>query len=236
MRGSTHIHTHHSWDSRMSPRRLAQRLQGAGIELALVTDHDSFAGAVDVQRLMMGVDPPVRVPLAAEIRTELGDVIVVLDDGEVPPVHELKSWRGLQRRVRDVGGLIWLPHPLRSHRDVEELVAGSDVVEIFNARCSASQNQLAADLCLRFEKVPAYGSDAHLLREAATWWVEYEDRGSVLDTLRGPPRCSDARFARRSDVDVAEIVNGVKRGRPALVGYFALRYLRDRGRDLWNRG
>ena len=232
MRGLTHIHTRHSWDSRMPPDRLVERLHGAGIELAMVTDHDSFAGAVEVRSLVAGLDPPLRVPLAAEIRTDLGDVIVVFEDGDVPPVEELKIWTQLRETVSDLGGLIWLPHPFRAHRDIDDLVAGSDVVEVFNSRCTAAENQLAADVCLRHDKVPAFGSDAHLLNEAATWWVEYEDGGTVLDTLRSPPECTDARVARRSDIDIAEIINGFKRRRPTLIGYFTLRYIQHRGRDL----
>lgn len=232
MRAVTHIHTCHSWDSRMSPRALADRLVGAGIEVAMVTDHDSFGGALELRALVRENGLALRVPVAAEIRTELGDVIVVFEDGTPPPIESLKTWDRLRDTVRDLGGLIWLPHPYRSHDRVEELAEASDVVEVFNSRCGPEANSRAADLCKRHGRVRGFGSDAHLLREAGTWSVEYAGDGPLLDLLVAPSTCADPLPARPSDVSVAEVINGLKRRRPTLVGYYGLRYARDRAREL----
>lgn len=224
----THIHTRHSWDSLIKPRDLVHRLKDAGVELALVTDHDSFEGSREVAVIAAREAPNLSVPLAAEIRTDLGDVVVVLKGSRIPQGDELKTWENLVARVRDLGGLIWLPHPFRGHRDPEELAGQADIIEVFNSRCSDSENDRAQQLCEQFSAIPAYGCDAHLLRESTNAVVEYEPASSAVETFLSPPHPVRLGRTKRTDKDLAEIVNGFKRRRVDLVGYFSVRFMRDK--------
>jgi predicted metal-dependent phosphoesterase TrpH len=236
VRAVTHIHTKFSWDSLMSVRALARALHHGGIDLALVTDHDSFEGALALRRITRAEGLGFVAPIAAEIRTDLGDVIFVLEDGDPPPVAALKKWSELRRAARDVGALVWLPHPYRSHVQIETLADEADVVEIFNSRCTDRENAMAFELCRRFEKVPALAADSHRLREARRWSVEYERAEGALRTLRNPAQCDEPKHARQSDVSLAEIVNGFTKRRPTLIGWFTARYALSRGRELAGRG
>ncbi len=235
MRALTHIHTTHSWDSRNGIDRLLGRLHGAGIELALVCDHNSFQGSLDLRARVAAQGMDLRVPVAAEVRTDRGDVIVVFDHEDHPPVEAMLRWRDLPGLVRESGGLIWLPHPFQSHSDVEDLAAEADIIEVFNARCGTEQNGLATELCRRHDKVPAYGADIHRLNEIGRFWVDYEPQASVCTTLLHEPVCPAPVRTRKSDIAAAEVVNGAKRRRPALTGFQVAKWAKHRAKELAGR-
>ena len=231
VRAVTHIHTRHSWDGIIKPRELVAKLKQREVRLALVTDHDTFAGSQEVAAIARREYKNLMVPLAAEVRTDFGDVIVVLDGPSTPPIHALKKWNTLVEVVRELRGLIWLPHPFRGHSDVRQIAPEADVIEVFNARCSNEENDKAQILCEEVSAAAAYGSDAHLLREVDRVLVEYEPRPSPQETLKGSPEPILLEQAKRSDRDRAEIVNGFKRRRIDLIGYFTARLMRDQVRE-----
>jgi predicted metal-dependent phosphoesterase TrpH len=208
---------------------LARQLSNLDVSLALVSDHDSFDGSIALARHVSERDLPIQVPIAAEIRTDVGDVIAVFeDDSGLPPIESLKSSADINAVVEDHGGLVWLPHPYRGHTDVESIAEDCDIIEVFNARCSAKKDQRGAALCDTLGAIPAYGADTHLKRELGQVIVEYEPADTLLDTLRTPPHPVIAHRAQKSDVMTAEIINGIKRRRPLLVAYFIVRYAKHR--------
>lgn len=232
IRAITHAHTLHSWDSRTSIRRTVNALEAADVQLALITDHNSYDGARRCRAEAKRRELAIRIPTAAEIRTDRGDVIVVFDHDDPPPVSDLVTWESLPERVRDSGGLIWIPHPYQSHTEVEELAEAADVVEIFNARCSTRQNERAVELCARTGTVPAYGTDAHRAVELTRWTVTYPGGlGSVLDTLRCAPFADDARRTRTSDIAAAEVNYGLHRRSPKKLAFFSVKWAWTRARE-----
>ena len=52
MRAATHIHTRHSWDGSIRPNKLVDWLVEAEIELAVVSDHDTFAGSIECKEIV----------------------------------------------------------------------------------------------------------------------------------------------------------------------------------------
>lgn len=228
VRAITHLHTSFSWDSPMRPERLVEILTELDIGLALVTDHDSFEGSLEVARIAAG---KVIVPISAEIRTDQGDLIAVFEPGtEPPPVSELKEWQRAVPFVRGNGGLVWFPHPYRSHPTPELLAPEVDVIEVFNARCSQGQDDRATQLAIDLAIHPGFGSDAHLKREVPSVIVEYDasEEAPVRDILMSPLQPIQAIRNPKSTKMLAEVVNGVKRKRPALAAYFGARYVRHR--------
>jgi hypothetical protein len=157
------------------------------IGLAMVTDHNDFGGSLELRRFVSNAGIDIKVPVAAEVRTNRGDIVVVLASGVPPPVDGLLSWSSLPDIVRDLDGLIWLPHPYRSHIGVEELAAEVDIIEVFNARCSAEQNARTQELCDKVGAVPAFGADVHRAGELA----------ASSSTTRGVPRFSKRSAVRR---------------------------------------
>ena len=99
----THIHTQYSYDLLINPRGLVDRLTKLGIGLALIVDHDSFQGSIEAREWATKSGARVAIPVAAEILTELGDVILIVNSPPVPPISELKG-RNLQQFAIARGG------------------------------------------------------------------------------------------------------------------------------------
>lgn len=229
MRAITHIHTTHSWDSRLRIGSLASRLSDLDVSLALVADHDTFEGSIALARHVSEMDLAIQVPIAAEIRTDLGDVVAVFEDAsDLPAIESLRSAAEIRAVVNDHGGLLWLPHPYRGHPDVDSIAERCDVVEVFNARCSAKKNERGAALCDALGATPAFGADAHLGRELGQVIVEYEPADTLLKTLSGEPQPVITQRTPKSNVMAAEVINGMKVRRPVLVAYFIMRYAKHR--------
>jgi predicted metal-dependent phosphoesterase TrpH len=97
--------------------------------------------------------------------------------------------REVCERVRDQGGLSYLPHPFASGKGgggkfAEELAPLVDIVEVFNARLHPGRLNLPAEeLAARHSKPRGAGSDAHTVWEVAGAWVEvprHENRPEAL--------------------------------------------------------
>ncbi len=226
IRAITHIHTNYSYDSRLPAPRLLQALQADLVGLALVADHDSFQGAIDLAAEVRRTGAALLVPLAAEIATEFGDVVVVLPDGvAAPEVKAIKKWADLRNAIRQLGGRIWLPHPFQHHREVETLAAEADVIEVFNARCTPENNAAAQELCRRFGKIPAYGADAHSLVECFRTVVEYPPAATAIEILSQAPRCLSQGLTPHRAIVWSQLVKGFKQRRPKLVVMTLLAWL-----------
>lgn len=230
MRAITHIHTRHSWDGNIPPEKLVESLLNQGIALAVVTDHNTFEGSRECRRIVERRGLDLRIPVAAEVRTDRGDVIVVFEEEPhgVPPMDALTDWNFLERSVRDAGGLLWLPHPYDRHDFVEEMAPSVDVIEVFNARCSEEQDRNASHLCNRHGRVAAYGADIHRHSEVGRCVVDYADKGSVLETLRHAPTPVRTDRSMRSEMFAAEFEAARTRRRPVMAAYLALHWARHR--------
>ena len=150
-----HVHTRHSLDSLLSPAKILAVARRNQIDVLIVTDHETSAGSREVREMTNG--NPRFVPLAGEFKTEKGDIIGIFLRGEIHP----GSSDEVIRQIRDQGGLVVLPHPARSTRIDEHLLAQVDLIEIHNSRCSHLDNQSAADLATRFGLPFLGGADAH---------------------------------------------------------------------------
>lgn len=213
----THIHTKYSYDSIIDPRDLVDRLVEHGIGLALVVDHDSFRGSIEARECASKSSAGVAIPVAAEVLTELGDVIIIVNAPPVPSISELKDWQSLRRFACARKGLIWLPHPFRSHKNIEELARSADVIEVFNSRCTRSENDRAQALCDCLQKPYGYGSDAHLGSECLLNVVKYRTAGSLVEILSNSPQCRKVSYTTARAVAASQVIKGVKQGRPRLM-------------------
>ncbi len=166
-----HLHTHGSWDCLSDPRRVLDRARARGVERIAITDHNQLAVALDMARAF-----PDRIIAGEEVRTAEGiDVIGLYLQKEIPkgtPAAEVCA------RVRDQGGLVYLPHPYArgkggGGRHAEALAASVDIVEVFNARLHPARLNEPAEALARKHGLPrGAGSDAHTVGEVAGAWVE----------------------------------------------------------------
>lgn len=176
MKAICHIHTKYSFDGMMSPSKIVEYAKRRGINILLICDHDSFEGARQALDYAYSKGIDIYIPFSAEIKTEYGDIIVVLNDfDENLNISELKKFETLIHVVKNKGGVIILPHPYCQHRDIERIAMKVDCIEVFNSRCSEQQNQKALNLCMQLNKVPIYGADAHLFSELDNVIVSYSN-------------------------------------------------------------
>jgi predicted metal-dependent phosphoesterase TrpH len=187
LRLDLHLHTWASRDCLSDPERVLEAARARGVERLAVTDHDRLGLA-----LRLAERYPDRIIPGEEVRTAEGvDVIGLYLREEIPrgtPAREVID------RVRDQGGVVYLPHPFApgkggGGRLAEELAPLVDVVEVFNGRLHpGSLNAPAEKLAARHGCLRGAGSDAHTVGEVAGAWVEVphhaNEPGALKDALR----------------------------------------------------
>lgn len=163
VRMDCHLHTVASGDSALTLDQLAERAQHAGLDVVCVTDHNVTEAAEEAQTRD---DLGVRIIVGEEVRTQAGDIIGLFLTERIPYVLPLPE---VVSRIRDQGGLVYVPHPFDPVRSslgpkLEPLCAegGVDIIEVFNSKIvDQAQNGLAASVAAEYGIPSAVGSDAH---------------------------------------------------------------------------
>ncbi len=173
MRIDMHMHTRVSFDCLSDPRKVMAAASARGVQRIAITDHNRVTAALEMAEAF-----PDSVIPGEEVRTKEGiDVIGLYIEELIPKGTPAKE---VCRRVRDQGGLVYLPHPYArgkggSGRYAEELAPLVDVIEVFNGRLHPGHlNSRAEELADRWSKPRGAGSDAHMLGEVAGAWVEVD--------------------------------------------------------------
>ncbi len=173
LRIDMHMHTQASFDCLSDPRSVIAAAAAKGVQRVALTDHNRLTLALE----MADAFPDSVIP-GEEVKTKEGiDVIGLYIEEEIPkgtPAQEVC------RRVKDQGGLVYLPHPYArgkggAGRYAEELAPWVDIIEVFNARLHPGHlNDPGEELAARWSKPRGAGSDAHMLGEVAGGWVEVD--------------------------------------------------------------
>jgi predicted metal-dependent phosphoesterase TrpH len=177
-----HVHSSASFDCKVSPHLVAERLRSYGISPVLLTDHDTMEGVQELRR-----SGDAETIGGQEILTQEGEIIGLFLEH---PVAQGLTPEETIERIRVQGGLVYLQHPLEARRRsltvgaVERLRHHIDIVEVFNGRSHEESNRAAEDLCDALGAVPGAGSDAHSLEEIGKVYVELEDFSGPLDFLQ----------------------------------------------------
>ncbi len=139
-RGDFHIHSNRSNDGFMNPRTIIKSCKKLGMNMIAITDHDTMEGF----NIARGPAKELGIELVPgmEITTSSGHLIA-LNIGE--PIGP-GSWESVIDSIRSQGALVVMPHPYRSHQNIERMAKECDIIETFNARTPPSQNSSAADL------------------------------------------------------------------------------------------
>src|SRR5258705_3078316 len=133
--GVIHVHTHHSYDGIASAGQLLRMARREGLAFLIVTDHDTLAGSREVRDLAIRQGGGIEVPLAAEYRTDHGDVIAAFLEEEV----KARGFDDVVAEVRGQDRLLMLPHPYYHDRDVKRLARPVDLIELPNERLSSER-------------------------------------------------------------------------------------------------
>ena len=177
VRVDCHVHTVASGDAVTTLDQLAERAAAERIDVVAITDHNEISAALAAAASWSG---PVRVIVGEEVRTPAGEIIGLFLNERVPYVLPLAQ---AVARIREQGGLVYLPHPFDPGRaSLGPAAAGlcaaglADIVEVFNAKIKdQGQNARAADLAAAWQLPAGAGSDAHDPAGIAAAWVEMPD-------------------------------------------------------------
>jgi predicted metal-dependent phosphoesterase TrpH len=238
MKVITHLHTRHSYDCLAAPEAVVLAAVAAGADIAVICDHDNFAGSRAARAFVSEESGNIFIPIAAEILTEYGDVILAFD-GDHPDLdaRDLKRFDRLFQCARELKGVIILPHPFQSHQEIHDIVERVDAVEAFNGRCSADLNAHATAFCATHSKPRVYAADAHFLTDVGSVIAEYADIRSV-QVFRTEPSNVIARNTFGYRIALSALIKDVKCRRvsrlPDDLAWFAYRLVREksRGRSL----
>ena len=166
------MHTHHSPDSRMSPRDLVARCVKVGLNCVAVTDHNTVAGAMEVREIA-----PFIVIVGEEVASAGGEITGLFLKETVPrgltPVETAQA-------IKDQGGLVSIPHPFDRFRRsvivrqaIQDILPYADIVEVFNARNTFSaDDRKAHELAQEHGLLTSGVSDAHTFMELGRTYVE----------------------------------------------------------------
>ena len=187
LKADLHLHTDRSPDSLITPAKLVARCLDRGINCLAVADHNSIEGALAVQSIA-----PFLVIVAEEVKSSQGEIIgLFLKEAILPGLSPEET----VRRIKEQGGLVYLPHPFdRMRREPlrsaarENILSSIDIVEAFNSRTTfAADNTRARRFAEANGLAMSAGSDAHSLWEVGSTHVEmaeFETPQEFLDALR----------------------------------------------------
>lgn len=164
-----HIHTHHSYDSRMDPEKILEVASKRGLDAVCISDHDTIKGGVECSRLSGKYN--IDVIVSSEIKTNYGDITGLFLKEEI---HH-RNFNDVVTAIKNQGGKVLLVHPYVQHNLSEINFDAIDMVEVFNARTSPVLNRKAEELATLHNKIKVAGSDAHLYAEIANAYTCFEN-------------------------------------------------------------
>jgi predicted metal-dependent phosphoesterase TrpH len=176
VRVDMHSHTMWSGDSTTTPDEVEAAVVDSGIDVLCITDHNAIAGAVELAERL-----PCRVIVGEELRTQLGEIIGLFLTERIPFGV---SPADAARRIRDQGGIVYIPHPFDPMRAnlradiIDDLVAEGlvDAIEAKNGKTSLEHlNRHAAEYAAQHGLLAGGGSDAHVPDALGAVYVEMPD-------------------------------------------------------------
>jgi len=163
-----HVHTKYSMDCRLELKVIAKTIQKKGLDGVAITDHNTMKGALIAEK---DIGKIMKVIKGMEICTDTGDITALFIEEEIKSRH----WEDVIDEIKSQGGLSVLPHPYRSHHNVEHIAKSVDIIEVFNASSTPTQNALAHTLACKLKKPLICGSDAHTAGYLGICWTEVSE-------------------------------------------------------------
>jgi len=201
MRIDCHLHTKYSRDSLVSLESFRKQCVRKKI-FPIITDHNTIAGALKYKKKYNDVI------IGEEVKTNRGEVIGLFLNEVIPRGIDLLETLD---RIKQQGAISYVPHPFDMMRSsaVKRIDFKADVIEVFNSRTiNQRYNRLAEDFANKNNCLKAAGSDAHLLSEIGTSYVEIAEFNSPKEFLKNLKKAK--LFRKSSPIYVHAITKMVK--------------------------
>ena len=176
-----HVHSIASWDSLSTGEELYRQARKIGLGKLILTDHNSIAEAVRLQKMY-----PDFVIVGEEILTSKAEILALFVKEEIPKDIEPSE---AFKRLRNQGAFISLSHPYAPMRfrwteeEMLEYLPWLDAIETANARSLPGMNRSAQQFADEHGLCGTAGSDAHGVPELGAMGLELPDF-STADELR----------------------------------------------------
>ncbi len=155
-----HTHSVSSPDGGLTSKDYEQMLQSGGLDFIAITDHDKTDFAKGLQAKLGD-----KIIVGEEIYAREGELIGLYLQRTIPSGL---SVRDTAKRIRDQGGLVYVPHPFEGFReglqetDLDTIADMIDIVEVHNGRALLHYKHKQAFMwAARHLKAVASSSDAH---------------------------------------------------------------------------
>jgi hypothetical protein len=178
-----HVHTSCSPDSLIKVDDLLETCDRSGIDCVAVTDHDTADCAPKLHE-----QEPSRIIVGEEIHTTDGEITGLFLKETIPPgLSPMKT----VERIKQQGGLVYLPHPFDRMRGsvlqqsaIDKIWKEIDIIEAFNSRNVLRwSNRRASSFARKRSIITGAGSDAHARYEVGNAYVLIERFNSATDFL-----------------------------------------------------
>lgn len=174
-----HTHSAASPDGGLRLADYQRVLQAGTLDYIAITDHDQIAAAQRIKQQLGELGD--RIIVGEEISTPAGDIIgLYLSD----VVQAGLSPREAAERIKQQGGLVYVPHPFETVRSgmnaevLDSIADLVDIVEVYNGRAVfQDRGRDAGQWAASHHKPSAASSDAH----GAIGW------GKTYSVIAAPP-------------------------------------------------
>jgi predicted metal-dependent phosphoesterase TrpH len=211
-----HVHSCFSFDSLTTPAQILYEAKRKGLSGVAVTDHETIQGGLATLRLNQA--PDFLVIVGAEYYTEAGDIIGLFLREEIVTRDPLVLIDDIHRQ----GGIALLPHPYHGHASPVTIAEKADVIEVFNARETAANNDQALALANKLNKPVLCASDAHFRCDIGTCRTIFSTKDVCTELLRNQCRWTMG-YTPRYRMSASQIVKAIKLRRYHHVPYHAAR-------------
>lgn len=178
-RGLIHFHSYYSYDSILSMKQIINFALKNDLNFLVLTDHDTINGSLELKEYVKKNKIELEIIIAAEYKTEYGDVIALDIDFEITDMN----FDNFVLEVKKQNGLILFPHPYVGHINIDKIAKYSDLIEIFNSRIDDINNHKAAELAKKYNKFVYFASDAHTEMSLKNSIIEFEKCASFKESL-----------------------------------------------------
>ena len=191
-RADTHVHTKYSGFTRYKlaqfpesisePEMVVKAAIKKGLDVLCITDHDTIAGALKVQKYANYLKE-IEIVIGEEVSTTEGEMIGLFLQERIEPGLSAEE---TAQSIHDQGGIVIAPHPFSPHchclgNKVQYL--DLDGIEVFNAiHRDPYSNVLAIRKNASCGKARTGGSDAHSVEMVGNAYTTFS--GSSADDLR----------------------------------------------------